>query len=185
MLSRFQPGSLVSSVITDSFNFYGVVREVNHKENKVYVAWGDGAVSQHDPDEIMLYPGFLSDRRVASADIVSFDEETAEDNEQFMGDPEIHGLDEPRGGGFSIMQDLQDDLHKESIKQRGRRSTYTVRNLPPGAEIVQDHVRYPTDNSLGTAIKLSTGDVIWSDPWGYTRPFPESAPFKASVKKKN
>lgn len=36
---------------------------------------------------------------------------------QFVGDPETHGVNEPRGGGFSIMQQLQDDLHKESIEQ--------------------------------------------------------------------
>lgn len=36
---------------------------------------------------------------------------------QFAGNPETHGIDQPRGGGFSIMQDLQDDLHTESIEQ--------------------------------------------------------------------
>ena len=33
--------------------------------------------------------------------------------EQFVGDPKTHGIDSPRGGGFSIMQDLQKDLHRE------------------------------------------------------------------------
>jgi DNA-directed RNA polymerase subunit RPC12/RpoP len=42
----------------------------------------------------------------------------------FQGDPEVHGIDEPRGGGFSIMQDLQKSLVKEedkraSMPQRG------------------------------------------------------------------
>jgi DNA-directed RNA polymerase subunit RPC12/RpoP len=36
---------------------------------------------------------------------------------QFVGDPKTHGIDKPRGGGFSIMQDLQKDLHKEMKKE--------------------------------------------------------------------
>ena len=39
--------------------------------------------------------------------------EQAEANPQFVGDPETHGIDKPRGGGFSIMQNLQKDLRKE------------------------------------------------------------------------
>ena len=31
----------------------GTVTEVNKAENKVYVAWGDGAIVQEDPDMIM------------------------------------------------------------------------------------------------------------------------------------
>jgi predicted RNA-binding Zn-ribbon protein involved in translation (DUF1610 family) len=47
----------------------------------------------------------------------------------FQGDPETHGIDEPRGGGFSIMKDLAQDLHKESINAaeeplRSRRAMY-------------------------------------------------------------
>jgi hypothetical protein len=36
----------------------------------------------------------------------------------FQGNPEVHGIDEPRGGGFSIMQTLQEDLVKEEKKER-------------------------------------------------------------------
>jgi len=36
----------------------------------------------------------------------------------FQGNPETHGIDEPRGGGFSIMQDLQKKLHRESVGKR-------------------------------------------------------------------
>jgi len=35
----------------------------------------------------------------------------------FQGDPEVHGIDEPRGGGFSIMQNLQKSLVKEEKKE--------------------------------------------------------------------
>ena len=31
----------------------------------------------------------------------------------FVGDPETHGIEDPRGGGFSIMQNLQKSLVKE------------------------------------------------------------------------
>lgn len=34
----------------------------------------------------------------------------------FQGNPKTHGIDEPRGGGFSIMQNLQKDLKKEEEK---------------------------------------------------------------------
>jgi predicted RNA-binding Zn-ribbon protein involved in translation (DUF1610 family) len=37
--------------------------------------------------------------------------------DMFVGDPDMHGIDSPRGGGFSIMQDLQKDLHKEQKKE--------------------------------------------------------------------
>ena len=48
--------------------------------------------------------------------------------EEYVGNPETHGIDEPRGGGFSIMQDLQEDLRKEQKKVyaslKSRRAMY-------------------------------------------------------------
>lgn len=41
---------------------------------------------------------------------------------EFQGDPKIHGIDQPRGGGFSIMQNLQKDLKKEEEKERKKAS---------------------------------------------------------------
>lgn len=52
MLRQFDVGEIVHSLMADSEVFYGIVRAVNPKENKVYVAWNNGMVSQHDPDEI-------------------------------------------------------------------------------------------------------------------------------------
>jgi hypothetical protein len=43
----------------------------------------------------------------------------------FVGDPETHGIEEPRGGGFSIMQDLQRDLAKE----QGRTAALSIPSL--------------------------------------------------------
>ena len=34
--------------------------------------------------------------------------------DNFLGEPGTHGIDKPRGGGFSIMEDLAKDLHQES-----------------------------------------------------------------------
>ena len=34
--------------------------------------------------------------------------------DNFLGKPGTHGINTPRGGGFSIMEDLQKDLHQES-----------------------------------------------------------------------
>jgi hypothetical protein len=36
----------------------------------------------------------------------------------FQGDPKTHGIEQPRGGGFSIMQNLQKSLVKEEEKER-------------------------------------------------------------------
>lgn len=54
MIEQFQPGMYVLctyQVIGDSLR--GVVRDVDKKSNKVYVAWNGGPVKQHDADELM------------------------------------------------------------------------------------------------------------------------------------
>lgn len=53
MIDRFEVGMMVEPVVVKRQGFYGTVTEVNKPENKVYVAWGDGAISQEDPDMIM------------------------------------------------------------------------------------------------------------------------------------
>jgi ribosomal protein L37AE/L43A len=138
MIGLFKPGDIVSSVITGSVPFWGVVMRVEPKVNKVVVAWGGGSEVQHDPDEIqqaLFVDGAtrvrlqaISGVRVASGmlnplrsrrDYGSADK-TAEitgDDPQYVGDPKTHGMDEPRGGGFSIMQNLAEDLHKESLEE--------------------------------------------------------------------
>jgi len=37
--------------------------------------------------------------------------------DQFVGDPKTHGIEKPRGGGFSIMQNLQKDLAPEILEE--------------------------------------------------------------------
>jgi predicted RNA-binding Zn-ribbon protein involved in translation (DUF1610 family) len=114
---RFEPGDLVIPVAVQQSDFLGVVKEVCPKINKIMVLWGGGSLKQHDPDEIILHPhqdpivrsrmgcSRRGSRIVADNAIPSGD--------QFVGNPDTHGINEPRGGGFSIMQDLQKDLHKE------------------------------------------------------------------------
>ena len=43
----------------------------------------------------------------------------------YKGDPKTHGLDKPRGGGFSIMQNLQKDLHEESYEEADEKKPKT------------------------------------------------------------
>jgi hypothetical protein len=56
MVNQYQPGDIVTSSLVKESDFIGVVRAVDPKINKVWVAWGGGSVSQHDPDEIHFEP---------------------------------------------------------------------------------------------------------------------------------
>ena len=56
MVNQYKPGDIVTSSMVRESDFIGVVRAVDPKINKVWVAWGGGAVSQHDPDEIHFEP---------------------------------------------------------------------------------------------------------------------------------
>jgi hypothetical protein len=56
MVNQYKPGDIVTSSLTRESDFIGVVRGVDPKINKVYVAWAGGAVGQHDPDEIHFEP---------------------------------------------------------------------------------------------------------------------------------
>lgn len=53
----------------------------------------------------------------APVDSVVAAEEGTPHGDQFVGNPETHGIDEPRGGGFSIMQELVKDLHNEQKRE--------------------------------------------------------------------
>jgi len=183
MVTQFKAGDIVKPVIVNNLGFTGVVRAVDARINKVFVAWGGGAVSQHDPDEVQIMmpqdemvkakmasrrtkagvvPGvpdgtgphgkggqdgrgecpfdseaslkgsrrtkvgsdFFVDRTsAADADVHNLTKTAAGvPYDQFVGDPKTHGIDSPRGGGFSIMQDLAKDLHQESTRQAGLKS---------------------------------------------------------------
>jgi hypothetical protein len=117
-LDAFQVGDIVNSVVVPTDSFIGSVRFVDHKCNKVLVAWGGGSLSQHDPEEIQLsihqpdlVKGRMASRRTALVP------EQAKDDPQFVGDPKVHGIDKPRGGGFSIMQNLVEDLREEALDE--------------------------------------------------------------------
>ena len=121
MVYRFEPGDLVIPVADNQSDFLGVVKEVLPKINKVMVLWGGGSLKQHDPDEILLHPHQdpIVRSRMGSARRMKADSTVSPvpHGDQFVGNPETHGIDAPRGGGFSIMQDLQKDLHKEMKKE--------------------------------------------------------------------
>jgi len=139
MVSQYVPGDIVVSVIAAEDSFIGIVREVHPKLNKVMVAWGGGSMVQHDPDEIQLslhqtpeVKARMASRRIAKSedddnpqgqplrsrrDYTAMTKGEANSNPQFVGNPETHGIDKPRGGGFSIMQNLQKDLRTEIVEE--------------------------------------------------------------------
>jgi len=128
LIDRLRVDDVVSYVLNDGDGFSGIVRDVDRKTNKVTVAWAGGIVRQHDPEEIALnYHVYDADeiverwggpveREMTAQDTLV---EHAEKNPQFVGDPKTHGLDTPVGGGFSIMQNLQKKLHRESEEESG------------------------------------------------------------------
>lgn len=206
LLDQFKPGDLVWNILVGDESFYGVVREANRKENKVYVAWGGGSVSQHDPDELMpvLYQGQMAKRRMAGQlERVSKTVEEAEDDPQFVGDPEEHGLDTPLTGGFNVMQELVKKQRQESYENAGlvhvpaaardasektlrcRRgllvaSAWAPRVIPRGAEIIRDPYKHPSDGSTGVVLRLKNGNVVFADPAGVIRSLPRNWERKGS-----
>jgi len=127
MIAQFEPGDIVRPAGVN--DFIGVVRDVQPRINKVSVAWGAGTVSQHDPDEVQLVPVVSESTKSKMASegtsvmprrgtkiSADFFAEADEPN-QYVGDPRTHGLDKPRGGGFSIMQNLQKDLAPEALAE--------------------------------------------------------------------
>lgn len=146
IIYSFREDDIVKPFIASSkgdSSFYGIVRRIDPKENKVYVAWGGGPVTQHDPEEILLALDIEDEIRkelqerltVGTEDTYGYrnrrmagrgrkflavtEEKEDATTDEYVGDPETHGMDEPRGGGFSIMQDLVDDLHEESYEESG------------------------------------------------------------------
>ncbi len=119
MIDAYEVGDIVRPVIVPD-GFIGSVRHVDKRLNKVWVAWGGGSLVQHDPDEIQLVPyaDETTRRKLASRrTFLSKQEMDVPAGDQFVGDPKVHGIDEPRGGGFNIMQQLQEDLHEESEEE--------------------------------------------------------------------
>jgi predicted RNA-binding Zn-ribbon protein involved in translation (DUF1610 family) len=129
----YKPGDLVKSTITVDPFFIGVVQDVDLKINKIMVSWGNGPVSQHDADEIMLVQsndGIKTASRRMKADVDDLldtdelDEELFDQTDalmaanpsmdQFCGRPDLHGLNTPVSGGTSVMKDLAYALHEEA-----------------------------------------------------------------------
>ena len=119
-LDAFEVGDLVVSTLISEGEFHGIVKDVQHKINKVMVAWGGGSLCQHDPEEIQLsmhQSDMVKNRMASRRGKIAMEPEQAEADPQYVGDPEVNGIDEPRGGGFSIMQDLAKDQHQQSMEQ--------------------------------------------------------------------
>ena len=116
ILNQYQPGDIVVSTLATPADFIGVVRAVDKKINKVFVSWAGGAVSQHDPDEIHLetkQSDIVRDRMASRRSVFA----AIQDDPQFMGNPEKHGLETPIAGGFGVMQELVRQQKKESLQE--------------------------------------------------------------------
>ena len=144
LIDNFKPGDIVTPTFLNDDTFYGIVRTIDRKANAVMVAWGGGSISQHGPEDIVIHP-FASNpevvkRRMAgqARRIMGLTEEEAENDPQFVGNPETHGIEDPVDGGFNVMQRLTRKLHKESIEEakegpkvaklRSRRAIYYMQS---------------------------------------------------------
>ena len=125
MLDSFQEGDIVTPLNHGVDNiFYGVVAEINRKEHKVYVLWSGGKIAQHDPDEIHLYPIMnrqedIQRRYRTKMASTILNENNNPSSESFAGNPDVHGLGDPVGGGTDVMQKLVKKLHEESLEKAG------------------------------------------------------------------
>lgn len=183
-LSQFKPGDIVTSVITGSVDFIGEVINIDEKVCKLSVDWGDGSLTQHGPDEVQHLPHLLvermekewkassrrgslskeasdlrpfveADELTSRRDRSAMTKEEADTNPQFVGDPKVHGIDQPRGGGFSIMQDLQKDLRKESGDDNPKLSEIQASHIRT-ASIVESMVTSWNDDGSITEAKETT-----------------------------
>jgi predicted RNA-binding Zn-ribbon protein involved in translation (DUF1610 family) len=166
-INSFAVGDIVISTLVSQGSFTGIIKEVQPKLNKVMVAWGGGSLCQHDPEEIQLHPRqteLLKSRMAARR--MAMETEQAEENPQYVGDPKVNGLDEPRGGGFSIMQDLAKAQKKESLEQATgnpkvspvQASLKTAKKKNLRTKVVDNHGNeydaYLEDGKLGAILKV-------------------------------
>ena len=136
MIDQFSIDDIVGLFSIPSDVFYGIVKDINKVENKVYVAWNNGNVKQHDPDDVHLVLNvneeirkrFRTMKEASNIKGRRMAGKIKEVDAMFVGNPKTHGIDKPRGGGFSIMKDLAYELHDESYQNvknaRSRRALY-------------------------------------------------------------
>lgn len=125
MIDSFRQGDIVAPTMTKHTQVPGVVQDVDKKAHKVTVAWNGGAVQQHDPDEVMPHPRGGNMKDMPGANIEASDERHTSGVE--AAEPEERGLDEPRGGGFTIMKDLVEDTRtkrRNTAKSLVRQAMY-------------------------------------------------------------
>ena len=84
------------------------------------------------------------------------------DDPQYVGDPKTHGLDAPRGGGFSIMQNLQKDLHEESYEESGADGRVGSRRASLGLAGRSTHVHWGRRGGSGGKTFGSGAEATYS-----------------------
>lgn len=111
----FEVGDRVFCAYASPPFLFGTVVDVAPKIGKVFVRWAaNSPPTQHSPDELQMDPAYVASKTVRTPVLASRRAKVAaEVQEQFVGDPETHGIDKPVSGGFSIMQQLTKDLREE------------------------------------------------------------------------
>jgi predicted RNA-binding Zn-ribbon protein involved in translation (DUF1610 family) len=74
----------------------------------------------------------------------------------FQGNPEVHGIDKPVGGGFSIMQNLQKKLVKEEVQERKKQE----RKREQEEEKIEASVKTAKKKDLRTTVWDNHGNVF-------------------------
>lgn len=111
-LGKKESNSLVEKFAQDMVE----LQQGEYKDSKNLLQKIQGATS--DGTEVGLYIVDSMMKTASSEDSPNFNK-TASTKEG----ADIHGISKPRGGGFSIMEDLQKDLHEEAQKKSSRRES--------------------------------------------------------------
>ena len=163
MFQQFSVGDIVTPLFLDTYPVvHGTIVDVRPKEAKIYVAWNNGPIKQHDPDEIQVVP--FEARRVSRVVKKSKD---LKSEDKYVGDPKTHGIDKPRGGGFSILQDLADDLHEESYEEAQKQTKEIEKELKNrrgsrlGETLLEKSTTWHEDGSVEKKVRM------WEDDYDY------------------
>ena len=166
----FEPGDTVTSVLAGSLDFIGSVTRIDKKVAKIFVNWGDGTEAQCSPDEIQLLPYHgsvdIGERFSRIARRGRLSEDIPGGGDQFVGDPKTHGIDKPRGGGFSIMQNLQKDLAPESKEEaKGGPLTASVKTAGVADRIADVFARFLIGDRKAALMQIRSFVNAKIGPW--------------------
>ena len=158
---------------TDSVKTAGGMWETKTFKNRQEMEkWVKQNEHKYECEEILINQPTLKDpshavqyRKLRQASIKT--RRSAADNpvphgDMYVGDPEMHGINEARGGGFSIMQDLQKDLHKEMKQESDVEVNPRIGSRRGKASFFVDEGEKASDSSLKSrrAMEFPTQDAM-------------------------